>query len=48
MKKEEYSEWIEVIEHGEKDEGMPAFGDKLNDEDIKNLVKFIRREFQGK
>lgn len=48
MKKDEDSEWIEVIKNGEKEDGMPAFKDKLNDDEIKDLVKFIRREFQQK
>lgn len=48
MKKDEDAEWIKVIKNGEKEDGMPAFGDRLNDEEIKNLVKFIRREFQQK
>ncbi len=48
MKKDEDSDWIETIENGEKEDGMPAFKDKLTDEEIKNLVKFIRREFQEK
>lgn len=48
MKKDEDAEWIEVIENGEKEDGMPAFRGKLSDEEIKDLVKFIRREFQQK
>jgi mono/diheme cytochrome c family protein len=27
---------------------MPAFKDKLNDEQIKNLVQYIRKDIQGK
>ena len=46
MKKEEDKEFIEVIENGEKEDGMPAFKGKLSDDEIKDLVKFIRREFQ--
>ena len=30
------------------DEEMPAFKDKLNSQEIADLVKLIRREFQGK
>lgn len=48
QKKEPDSEYIEMIEKGDKDEGMPTFKGKISDEDIKNLVKYIRREFQGK
>jgi len=46
LKKEPDSEFIEIIKNGEKEEGMPAFKDRLSDEQIKNLVKLIRREFQ--
>lgn len=35
------------ISNGEEDE-MPAFKDKLKPEEIQSLVKFIRKEFQGK
>jgi len=35
------------IANGEEGE-MPAFKDKLSDAEIKDLVKYIRREFQGK
>ena len=28
-------------------DGMPAFADKLKTEEINDLIKFIRREFQG-
>ncbi len=40
--------YIGYIENGVPDEGMPAFKGKLTDDEIKNLVKFIRSEFQGK
>jgi mono/diheme cytochrome c family protein len=36
-----------VIANGDADEGMPAFKDRLKPEEINNLVRFIRREFQG-
>ena len=32
----------------EGDDEMPAFKDKLNVEEINELVRFIRKEFQGK
>jgi len=35
------------IANGEEGE-MPAFKDKLSDAQMKDLVKYIRREFQGK
>ncbi len=46
MKNEDDKEFIDVIENGAKEDGMPAFKGKLNDAEIKNLVKFIRSEFQ--
>ncbi len=48
LKKDADDDWIEAIEHGAKEDGMPAFKGKITDDDIKNLVKYIRREFQGK
>lgn len=32
----------------EGDDEMPAFKDKLNSQEINDLVRFIRKEFQGK
>ncbi len=48
MKKEDDADWIETIENGAKEDGMPAFKGRLSDEEIRNLVKFIRKEFQQK
>ena len=48
MKKDDDADWIDSITNGIADEGMPAFKDKLNDGEIKDLVKLIRRDFQGK
>ncbi len=48
QKKNPDSDYIETIENGAKEDGMPAFKGKISDDDIKNLVKYIRREFQGK
>jgi len=48
QKKEPDSEYIEVIKNGEEEDGMPAFKGKISDDDIKNLVKLIRKDFQGK
>jgi len=48
MKNMSDAKYIGYIENGVPDEGMPAFKGKLSDTEIKNLVKFIRREFQGK
>ncbi len=48
QKREPDSEYIDTIENGAEDDGMPAFKGKIDDNDIKSLVKYIRREFQGK
>jgi mono/diheme cytochrome c family protein len=45
-KKESDAEFIRVIENGEREEGMPAFKGKISEEDIRNLVKLIRSDFQ--
>lgn len=47
MKKEDDKEFLEVIKKGAKEDGMPPFEGKLSDEEIKNLVKLIRRDFQN-
>ncbi len=39
-------ELIEQITEG--DDEMPAFKDKLSPEEINDLVRFIRKEFQGR
>lgn len=46
MRKDDDNDWIEAIENGVKEDGMPAYKGKISDEEIKNLVKYIRREFQ--
>lgn len=48
MKNMADAKYVEYIKNGVPDEGMPAFKDKLNDEQINNVIKFIRTEFQGK
>src|ERR1051325_2544002 len=40
------SDFVKQITKG--GDGMPAFGEKLKTEEINDLVKFIRHEFQGK
>ena len=40
------SEFLKQITKG--GDGMPAFADKLKPEDMNDLIKFIRHEFQGK
>ncbi|MGI8469500.1 MAG: c-type cytochrome [Pyrinomonadaceae bacterium] len=47
-KNDKDSDWIDTIENGAKEDGMPAFKGKISDDDIKNLVKYIRKNFQGK
>jgi mono/diheme cytochrome c family protein len=47
MKKSSDKDFVETIEKGAKEDGMPAFKGKISDDDIKNLVKYIRRNFQG-
>lgn len=46
LKKDPDSEIIEAISNGIPDENMPAFKGKISDDEIKNLVKLIRRDFQ--
>ncbi len=41
-------DYVEIINNGASDEGMPAFKGKISDAEIANLVKYIRRDFQGK
>lgn len=40
--------YLDYIKNGVPDEGMPAFKNQLSDEQIKDVVKFIRKEFQKK
>lgn len=46
MKKMDDAKYIKYIKDGIPDEGMPAFKDQLSDEQIKDVVKFIRKELQ--
>ncbi len=39
------AEFVKQINKG--GDGMPAFADKLKPEEVNELIKFIRREFQG-
>lgn len=48
MKKEPDSEYIEAIEKGFPDDGMPAFKGKLTEQEIKDVVAYIRKDLQGK
>lgn len=42
------AEMISAIEKGFPDDGMPAFKGKISDQEIKDLVKMIRKDFQKK
>ena len=44
----EHSDDKLVLQITEGDEEMPAFKEKLSQQEIKDLVRFIRKEFQGK
>ena len=46
MKKEPDAEYIEHITDGIPDEGMPAFKGKLTEQEIKDVVAYIRKELQ--
>lgn len=46
MKKEPDSEYIEYMVKGIPDDGMPSFKDKLSEDDMKAVVKYIREELQ--
>lgn len=48
QKNEPDAEYIEMIENGEAEDGMPAYKGKIGDDDIKKLVRLIRKDFQGK
>lgn len=48
MKREPDDDFIKAITKGIPDEGMPSFKEELSQEQIKQLVAFIRKEFQGK
>ncbi len=48
LKNESDKEFIDGIENGFKEDGMPAFKGKISDQDIKDLVKMIRKDFQNK
>lgn len=46
MKKMADAKYIDYIVNGVPDEGMPAFKGRLTDQQIKDVVKFIRTEIQ--
>jgi mono/diheme cytochrome c family protein len=48
MMKDDDADWIEAIRDGIPDDGMPGFKDKLSEQEIKDLVKLIRKDFQKK
>lgn len=47
FKKDDENDWIKTIHNGAVEDGMPAFKDKLSDDQIKSLVRLIRKDFQG-
>ncbi|MBK7709135.1 MAG: cytochrome c [Acidobacteria bacterium] len=48
MKNEPDNDFIDIINNGDKEEGMPAFKGKISEQEIKDLVKLIRKEIQKK
>lgn len=46
MKKMPDEKYIKYITNGIPDEGMPAFKDILSDEEMKEVVRYIREEIQ--
>ena len=40
-------QFVRKITNGDKEEGMPAFKGRLTPEQINELVRYIRREFQS-
>lgn len=48
MKNDSDEDFIDAIANGIPEDGMPAFKDRLNEEQIKNLVQYIRKDIQGK
>lgn len=46
MKKMSDEKYIKYMVEGIPDEGMPSFKDQLSDEQMKDVVKFIREEIQ--
>lgn len=41
------ADFVRKIANGDKDEGMPAFKGRLTPEQITDLARFVRREFQS-
>jgi mono/diheme cytochrome c family protein len=48
MADEPDDEYIKVMVEGIPDEGMPSFKDVLSKDEMNEVVKYIRTEFQGK
>jgi mono/diheme cytochrome c family protein len=40
--------YFKVISEGIEDEGMPAFGDRLSDEEIRSVISYVRAGLQKK
>lgn len=47
MKKDPDSEYIETLENGVIDEGMPSFKGELSEDEMKAVVKYIREKLQN-
>jgi len=48
MKNMADAKYIRYIENGVPDEGMPAFKGELSEQEIKDIVNYIRKDFQKK
>ena len=48
MIKDDGADWLEAIQNGIPDDGMPAYKDKLSEPEMKDLIKLIRKDFQKK
>jgi mono/diheme cytochrome c family protein len=47
MKKDPDSEYIETLENGIPDEGMPSFKGEMSPDEMKAVVKYIRERLQS-
>lgn len=48
MKDMSDEKYVKYIENGIPDEGMPPFKGKMTDAEIKAVIAYIRKDFQGK
>jgi mono/diheme cytochrome c family protein len=47
MKKDADEDFIDAITNGIPEDGMPAFKDRLSEQQVKDLVRYIRTNIQG-